>query len=77
MQDTMTIDVYDDACLAARIGDGQAENYTADYSGNCIINLEDFAEMAEIWLAGSELQELAEMATTWLADYSLTAPVAQ
>ena len=77
VQDTMTIDVYDDACLAARIGDGQAANYPADYSGNCIINLEDFAVMAEIWLAGSGLTDLAEMATTWLTDYSLTAPVAQ
>ncbi|MHC4656812.1 MAG: C25 family cysteine peptidase [Planctomycetota bacterium] len=74
--DTMTIDVYDDACMAA-IGKGLAADYPADFDGNCIINFEDFAVMATTCLDGSELQELAEMATTWLVDYTLTEPVAQ
>jgi hypothetical protein len=57
----MMIDVYDDACLAARIGKGLEADYPADFDGNCIINLEDFVVMA----------------TTWLVDYTLTEPVVQ
>lgn len=55
------IDVYDDACLAARIGKGLEADYTAAIDGNCIINLEDFAVMA----------------TTRLVDYTLTESVVQ
>ena len=48
-EDTMTIDVYDDACKAA-IGNGLAADYPADFDGNCIINFKDFAVMAAKWL---------------------------
>jgi len=47
--DTMTIDVYDDACKAA-IDKGLAVDYPADVDGNCIINLDDFAVIATKWL---------------------------
>ena len=51
VQDTMTIDVYDDACLAARIGKGlAAENPTDIVGDDCITNLKDFAVMAAAWL---------------------------
>ena len=75
VENTMTIDVYDDACQAA-IGKLGAD-YPTDFDENCITNFQDFAELAAAWLDGSEFQELAELATTWLDDYTLTAPVAQ
>ena len=59
VQDTMTIDVYDDACLAARIGLGLAADNPTDLDGNCITDLKD----------------LAEMLAKWLDDHALTAPV--
>jgi hypothetical protein len=74
VEDTITIDVYDDACKAA-IGAGLGTDNPGDFDGNCITDFEDFAVMATTWLDGSELQELAEMATTWLVDYTLTEPV--
>jgi len=58
---TMTIDVYDDACLAARFGVDLAADNPTDLDGNCITDLNDFAEMAK----------------KWLNDKSLTEPVAQ
>ncbi|MCK4784217.1 MAG: hypothetical protein KAV87_10735 [Desulfobacteraceae bacterium] len=46
--DTMTIDVYDDACEAAKaVGTVLDET---DFDANCITNLADFAEMALTWL---------------------------
>ncbi|MDH4240935.1 MAG: hypothetical protein OEW48_15360, partial [Phycisphaerae bacterium] len=59
VQDTMTIAVYDDACLATRFGFGLAANHPTDLDGNCITDFKDFALMA----------------TKWLVDNSLTAPV--
>ncbi len=59
VRDSMTIDVYDTACLAARIGKGLAADYPTDIDGNCITGLRDFVEMAK----------------KWLVDNSLTAPV--
>jgi hypothetical protein len=47
--DTMTIDVYDDAC-AAGIDLGLVTLDPADFDGNCITGFEDFAEMAGAWL---------------------------
>jgi hypothetical protein len=47
--DTMTIDVYDDSCLAA-IDLGLAVIDPTDFDANCITNLADFAEMALTWL---------------------------
>ncbi len=56
--DIMTIDVYDDACLAM-IGAGQEVTFDpGDVTEDCITNIEDFAVLA----------------TAWLDDYSLTAP---
>ena len=55
--DSMTIDVYDDACKAARIGIGLAEYYPADFNGNCITDLEDLAVMAAKWLDNTGLTE--------------------
>jgi len=49
MGDTMTIDVYDDACLAA-IGKGLGADNPTDFDGNCITGLEDVAVMATKWL---------------------------
>jgi len=51
--DTMTIDVYDDACAAARWGVGLT--HEIDLDGNCIINFADFALMATTWLDDSSL----------------------
>jgi len=45
----MTIDVYDDACLAA-LDLALAEIDPTDLDGNCITNFEDFALMAAKWL---------------------------
>jgi len=75
VEDTMTIDVYDNACLA-KIGAGLATDYPADYTADCIINIEDMAVMAATWLDGLGLGDLVEMAGTWLVDYdTLTEPV--
>jgi hypothetical protein len=47
--DTMTIDVYDDACKAA-IGKGLAADNPGDFDGNCVTDFEDLALMATKWL---------------------------
>jgi len=47
--DTMTIDVYDDSCLAAKAA-GLAVIDPTDFDGNCITNFTDFAVMATTWL---------------------------
>jgi hypothetical protein len=47
--DTMTIDVYDDACLAAKAV-GVAVIDPTDLDENCITNFADFAVMAATWL---------------------------
>ncbi len=47
--DTMTIDVYDDACLAAK-ATGSVELDPTDIDENCITNFVDFAVMATAWL---------------------------
>jgi len=49
VKDTMTIDVYDDACLAAKAA-GPVEIDPTDFDENCITNFEDFAVMATTWL---------------------------
>jgi len=54
VQDTMTIDVYDDACKAA-IGKGLAADNPTDIDGNCITGLADFAVMATKWLTDNAL----------------------
>jgi len=52
VEDTLTIDVYGDACQAARLGLGLAERST-DLDGNCITDFKDFALMAARWLYDS------------------------
>ena len=49
VEDTMTIDVYDDACLAAKAA-GPVELDPTDLDENCITNFVDFAVMATAWL---------------------------
>jgi hypothetical protein len=56
VKDTMTIDVYDDACLAA-LGLGLATIDTTDLDGNCITAFPDFALMAATWLDDYTLTE--------------------
>jgi len=55
-EDSMRINVYDDACLAA-IGKGlTADNPTDLVGDDCITDLEDLAEMAKKWLTGNALK---------------------
>ena len=54
--DTMTIDVYDNSCLAA-IDLGQAAFDSTDLNQDCITNFEDFAVMATTWLDDYALTE--------------------
>ncbi|UCG49897.1 MAG: hypothetical protein JSU94_08950 [Phycisphaerales bacterium] len=54
--DTMTIDVYDDGCLAA-VDLGLAVLDPTDIDGNCITAFEDFALMAMTWLDDYALTE--------------------
>jgi hypothetical protein len=54
--DIMTIDVYDNACLAAKAV-GLLELDPTDIDGNCITALEDFALMALTWLDDYSLTE--------------------
>jgi hypothetical protein len=59
IRDTMKIDVYDNACKAARIGKNLAEDNPGDFNGDCITDAND----------------LAELATNWVNDTGLTAPI--
>lgn len=52
LKDTMTIDVYDDACQSA-IASGLSEDNPGDINGDCKTDLTDFAEMAQKWLSDS------------------------
>jgi hypothetical protein len=54
-EDTMTIDVYNTACLAA-IGEG-AELDPGDFDQDCDTDLKDLAAMIEEWLVNNELTE--------------------
>ena len=54
VQDTMTIDVYDDACKAA-IGASLAADHSTDIDKNCITNIKDVALMAKTWLVDNAL----------------------
>ncbi len=47
--DTVTIDVYDDACKAAN-ADGMQKYDSTDLNQDCITDFEDFALMATAWL---------------------------
>jgi hypothetical protein len=52
--DTMTIDAYDDPCLAA-LGLGLAEIDPGDFDEDCDTDFEDYAILAEKWLVNYEL----------------------
>jgi len=54
--DTMTINVYDDACLAAKAV-GPVELDATDIDENCITDFKDFAELALAWLYDYALTE--------------------
>jgi hypothetical protein len=49
VEDTLTIDMYDDGCKAAN-ADGALEYDSSDFNRDCKTNLEDLAEMAAAWL---------------------------
>ena len=53
--DTMKIDVYDNACEAARIGKDLGTDNPGDLNGNCITDPNDLAVLAAKWLAGNAL----------------------
>ena len=73
----MTIDVYDNSCLASAVG-VLGTVVPADYDEDCDTDLEDFAVIATAWLDGSELDDLVEMASKWLIEVEpLTEPVAK
>ena len=55
VEDSMTVNVYEDACKMTRIGLGMAAENPTDLDGNCITNLADFAEIASKWLSGGAL----------------------
>jgi formylglycine-generating enzyme required for sulfatase activity len=42
---------------------------SADLSGDCFVDYEDFALMGEKWLNGYDYNDLAEMANQWLSGY--------
>jgi hypothetical protein len=56
-KDSMKINVYDDACEAARDGVGLAADNIGDINGDCITNLEDLTEMVSTWLNDTGLME--------------------
>jgi hypothetical protein len=59
VRDTMTIDVYDDACEAA-IGAGLTmELDPGNFDGNCI----------------KDFRDIAVLVSTWLVDYTSTGPI--
>jgi len=45
---SIEIDVYDDACHMARVGQGRSA--VTDFNGNCITGLDDLAVIAAAWL---------------------------
>ena len=59
-RDTMTINVYDDACKAT-IGAGLAADNPTDLDGNCITDLRDLAVMTATWLNDTGLTEPFEI----------------
>jgi len=56
IKSSMTIDVYDDSCQAAKAA-GPVEIDPTDFDGNCITAFPDFAVMASVWLDDYKLTE--------------------
>ena len=46
---------------------------SADVSGDCRVNLDDFAIIASEWLTTYDPNDLADMAFEWLIDESIVA----
>jgi hypothetical protein len=59
ISDSMTIDVFNDACATAIFVGAELDETDIDGEGDCVTNLADFA-----WLAA-----------TWLDDYTATGPI--
>ncbi len=57
VEDTLTIDVYNDTCLASLAAGIPLDEM--DLDGNCVINLEESAKMAETWLVDYEIEDPA------------------
>ena len=57
VEDTMTIDVYDDACAASRIGLSLAAENPGDVDADCDVDIADLALIAEKWLSDTGLTE--------------------
>ena len=55
VEDSMVIDVYDDACKMVRIGQGKGAYNPTDIDGDCITNLSDLSILAAEWLSGQGL----------------------
>ena len=47
---------------------------SADLTGDCRVNMEDFADLAEQWLAAYGMDDLASMASEWLTEGILDDP---
>lgn len=56
IEDTMSIDVYDNACKAGRIGLGRPKDTTDIAGDDCLTDLLDLAAIAEAWLNNSSLE---------------------
>jgi len=56
VKDTMLIDVYDDACEAAKAAGLGADN-PGDFDEDCVTDYGDLAELAEKWLSYNGLTE--------------------
>ncbi|MEE9365538.1 MAG: BspA family leucine-rich repeat surface protein, partial [Dehalococcoidales bacterium] len=59
------------AVLLIFAGISPAECPSADVSGDCKVNLDDFAIMASGWLTTYDAIDLADMASQWLIDESI------
>ncbi len=57
LEDTLTIDVYDDPCKAAIFGMSLDADNPIDYNKDCIVNLKDAAVMAAKWAVDNSLTE--------------------
>ncbi len=55
IRDTMKIDVYDNACAAARIGKNLAADNPGDFDGDCITDANDLDALAAKWLSNGAL----------------------
>jgi len=54
--DTMTIDIYANACDAAREGLGM--DVVTDYNGNCVVSTDDLQIMAAAWLDDTSQEDV-------------------